>query len=61
MLSPFPVKFQLYQNGELIEETEENYEYEYLIRDKGNYRIVARIDLRKEWTPWIYTNPIYVY
>ncbi|WP_339926130.1 hypothetical protein [uncultured Cyclobacterium sp.] len=61
VLSPFPVKFQLYQNGELIEETEENYEYEYLIRDKGNYRIVARIDLRKEWTPWIYTNPIYVY
>ena len=61
VLSPFPVKFQLYQNGNLIEETEENYNYEYRIQNEGNYRIVARVNLKEEWIPWIYTNPIYVY
>ena len=61
VISPFPVKFQLYQDGEIIDETEESYDYEYVVRNKGNYRIVARVDLKDEWIPWVYTNPIYVY
>jgi hypothetical protein len=61
VISPFPVKFQLYQDGEIIDETEESYDYEYVVQYKGNYRIVARVDLKDEWIPWVYTNPIYVY
>jgi hypothetical protein len=61
VLSPFPVKFQLYQNGKIIDETEEGYSYEYRVQNKGNYRIVARVNLKEEWIPWVYTNPIYVH
>ena len=61
-VSPFPVKFQIYKSGKLIDESEESYQYEYSINNlKGNYRIVARINLDDHWVPWIYTNPIYVY
>jgi hypothetical protein len=43
-VSPFPVKFQLYQDGMRIDETDEAYSYEYAVQNSGNYRIVARIN-----------------
>ena len=61
-LSPLPVVFQLFQNGKLIDTSEEKYTYEYKLNHlKGNYRLVARVKLLDEWIPWIYTNPIYIY
>jgi len=61
-VSPFPAKFQLYRSGSKIRESEESYAFKIeSIKEKGNYRLVARIKLRNEWIPWIYTNPIYVY
>jgi len=61
-VSPFPVRFELYQNGILIDTQEDRYEYSFNLQHKpGNYRIVCRLKLGKESMPWIYTNPIYVY
>jgi hypothetical protein len=61
-VSPFPVKFQLLNNGKIVNETDEQYEYSYATNGlSGNYRIVARLRLDDGWVPWIYTNPIYVY
>lgn len=61
-VSPYPVKFQLYRDGNLLDESDQGYEYIFPIHaQKGNYRIVARVFIGEEWIPWIYTNPIYVY
>ncbi len=61
VISPLPVKFQLFQDGEIIDESEEDYVYDQVIQSQGNYRMVARIKLQDDWIPWIYTNPIYIY
>ncbi|WP_209330395.1 hypothetical protein [Lunatimonas salinarum] len=60
-VSPYPVDFQLFKNGELIDNSKNGYEYEHSISEAGNYRIVCRITLNGNSVPWIYTNPIYVY
>jgi len=60
-VSPFPVKFKLWSRGEVIQETEEQYAFEYKVQHTGNYRLVAYVRLNDAWVPWIFTNPIYVY
>lgn len=61
-VSPFPARFELFKDGKLIDQKDNVYKYEMNAnRKRGNYRIVARLKLRDEWLPWIYTNPIYVY
>lgn len=61
-VSPFPVRFELFRSGQLIDSLDDAYIYEYPIKNQtGNYRIVARVRLRDQWLPWIYTNPIYVF
>lgn len=61
-VSPFPVRFELFKDGKLIDSKDNTYTYSYAMKGrKGNYRVVARLLLRKEWLPWVYTNPIYVY
>ncbi|MCK5467113.1 MAG: hypothetical protein KAI99_01345 [Cyclobacteriaceae bacterium] len=61
-VSPYPVKYQLFKNGELMDTKEDVYEYEFAInKSPGNYRIEARLKLNNHWYPWIFTNPIYVY
>ncbi len=62
VVSPYPVQFELFRNGKLIDSKADTYSYSYnLANQKGNYRIVARLKLRDELVPWIYSNPIYVY
>ena len=61
-VSPLPVRYQLIKDGELIYESEEEYEFKYQSDIKaGNYRIVASLWLANKWNHWIYTNPIYIY
>jgi hypothetical protein len=61
-LSPYPVLFQLVKNGKTFDQAEEVYEYQFSPQSSpGNYRIVASVKLDNKWTPWVYTNPIYVY
>lgn len=61
-VSPYPVRFELFKNGKLIDSQDDRYAYDFEVRDKkGNYRIVARLKFRNQWLPWVYTNPIYVF
>jgi hypothetical protein len=61
-VSPYPVKFELLRNGVLIESAENVYEYSYATGGiKGNYRLVAWLNYRNAWLPWVYTNHIVLY
>lgn len=61
-LSPFPVAFKLVKDGQAIEKSEASYDFTFNPAGQtGNYRLVASLLLRDQWTPWIYTNPIYLY
>lgn len=61
-VSPYPVRFELFKNGKLLDSEEDRYAYEFKVGDKkGNYRIVARLKFRNKWLPWVYTNPIYIF
>ncbi len=61
-VSPFPVRFELFKSGKLIESKDNSYTFDYALKNKpGNYRLVARISLRNKLLPWIYTNPTYVF
>ncbi len=61
-VSPLPVKFQLIKGGEIIDEVDNVYEYEFNPQNNvGNYRIVAKLYFNDEWVSWIFTNPIYIY
>jgi len=61
-VSPLPVIFRLYNSGELVDESARGYDYEYNCTEQpGNYRVVAVTELNGLITPWIFSNPIYVY
>lgn len=60
-VSPLPVVFRLYNSGELVDESGRGHEYEYDLTAPGNYRVVAVTELNGTITPWVFTNPIYVY
>jgi hypothetical protein len=61
-VSPFPVKFQLVKNGEIINQVDSVYEYQFELNNiPGNYRIIAKLFIDGEWVSWVFTNPIYIY
>lgn len=61
-LSPYPVAFKLVRDGQSIEKTEAAYDFTFKPDGQtGNYRLVASLLLGDQWTPWVYTNPIYLY
>ncbi|RMG27029.1 MAG: hypothetical protein D6730_08010 [Bacteroidetes bacterium] len=60
--SPFPVRFQLMRDGELVDRQGPSYTYSFDPRGhKGNYRMVAALRLGDQWVEWVLTNPMYVY
>ncbi len=60
-VSPLPVRFELFQDGMMIDQIGDQYTYQYQPVSAGNYRVVARIKLDRGWVSWIMTNPIYIY
>ncbi len=62
VVSPYPVKFELVRNGQVIDTVDNVYEYGYEPNGQaGNYRIVAKLFIGDRWVSWVFTNPIYVY
>jgi hypothetical protein len=63
VISPYPAKYRLIRNGQLVKETVEgSYEFVFPIdNQKGNYRIEADLWLNENWVNWIFTNPVYLY
>lgn len=62
-VAPLPGRFNLIRDGEVLD-TSADGEYEYAWAGsvtRGVYRIEVHIELDGEETPWIYSNPIYVY
>ncbi len=61
-ISPLPGEFRLVRNGELIDTSDETYEYSYKKPiEKGNYRLEIHVKIGGKLLPWLYTNPIYIY
>lgn len=61
-VSPYPVKFELLKDGDMIYSEENVYQFEYdPNRVAGNYRVVAKLLLDDQWISWVFTNPIYAY
>lgn len=57
--SPLPCRFILVRDGKRVaEQTGRTFTFD--LSQPGNYRIEAELDVLGEWTPWVYTNPIYV-
>ena len=57
--SPLPCRFILIRNGE--QETQrEGRTFRFEVAEPGNYRLEAELEILDEWTPWVYTNMIYV-
>ena len=63
VLSPFPARYRVIRDGELLLETAGGqYEFDFSPENqKGNYRIEADLWLNERWVNWIFTNPIYLY
>ena len=61
-VSPFPVQFQLVKDGEVVDEVDNVYDYEFKPdNSRGNYRIVAKLFLDDAWVSWVFTNQIYIH
>lgn len=62
-VSPFPGRFTLLKDGKTVDVSASG-EYGYTYSkplEKGAYRLEVEVMPGKEWLPWIYTNPIYLY
>lgn len=62
-ISPFPGRFTLIKDGKSLDvSSEDQYQYSFdKDLSKGAYRLEVEVKPGKEWQPWIYTNPIYLY
>ena len=58
-LNPNGVVPTLVHDGKNIDQ-QEGRTYEYAVKEPGNYRVEAELDIVGEWTPWVYENPIRV-
>ena len=61
-VSPLPGQFRLIRNGKVIDTINDAYEYHYeTLIFPGVYRLEVALYFDSKWTPWIYSNPIYIY
>jgi hypothetical protein len=62
-VSPYPGRFTLIKDGKPVF-ISAGEEYSCSVNNelsKGAYRLEVEVKPGKEWLPWIYTNPIYLY
>lgn len=57
--SPLPCHFALVRNGER-EAEQTGRMFVWKAQSSGVYRLEAELQVRNEWIPWVYTNPIFV-
>lgn len=55
--SPIPCRFTVLKHGEPVHE-QEGREFTWQPDGPGKYRVEARLNIRGEWVPWVYTNPL---
>jgi hypothetical protein len=57
--SPHRCRFSILRNGTPVHQ-EEGWEVNWVPAEPGNYRVEAELQIRDEWVPWVYTNPIHL-
>jgi len=55
--SPCPCRFNVLRDGAVVWQSEGR-ELDWQPEGPGKYRIEAELDIRGQWVPWVYTNPI---
>ncbi len=62
-VSPYPGRYTLIKDGKTLEVTaDESYQFSFdKPLQKGAYRLEVEVKPGKDWLPWVYTNPIYLY
>jgi hypothetical protein len=56
-LSPLPCRFTIIKNGRQVQQAEGR-ALDWIPSEPGKYRVEAELNIRNEWTPWVYANPI---
>lgn len=56
-LAPVPGRFTLVKDGTVVASTEGR-SAEWAATGPGKYRVEVELNVRGEWTPWIYANPL---
>lgn len=56
-LSPVPCRFTIIKDGQPVHQAEGR-SLEWTPTGPGKYRVEAELNVRGEWTPWVYANPL---
>lgn len=56
-MSPLPCRFTVVGDGQVLARAEGR-SLEWSPRKSGKYRVEAELNVRGEWVPWVYANPI---
>jgi len=56
-LSPLPCRFTVFRDGAKAHQAEGR-SFEWAPTDPGKYRLEAELNVRGEWVPWVYANPV---
>ena len=56
-LSPLPCRFTIVKDGSVVHQ-QEGRSVDWTPLGPGKYRVEAELDVRGEWVPWVYANPI---
>ena len=57
--SPVPCRFTLVKDGVTVERSEGR-EANFTPSGPGKYRVEAELQVRGEWVPWVYANPVHL-
>lgn len=55
--SPLPCRFTIVKDGNVVHQ-QEGRVLEWTPTGTGKYRVEAELNVRDEWVPWVYANPI---
>ena len=55
--SPLPCRFTIFKDGDAVHQSEGRV-LEWTPVGPGKYRVEAEVNVRHEWVPWVYANPI---
>lgn len=57
--SPLPCRFTIVKDGNVVHQ-QEGRELSWTPAGPGKYRVEAELNVRDEWVPWVYANPIHL-
>ena len=63
VVAPLPGQYRLIHNGKVIQTSStDGYEFSFAGPfEPGSWRIEVHLNINGKYTPWIYSNPVYLY